>query len=202
MKLTSKNIAIKVLKAKGCLSDTVKRMREYIEEGDIEKANCARMNALKLASWIDALGRWNPTIESGNMITITATRTSGAFTYPNIIEEASVNGIIVSPQFSILSGTTNDVLNEYAHHLNCFYSGNDDTLISSASVNEETLTLTFKSPSASAFVFDDGAIFSSGVTFSFEIGDVTAFTDNPVCLTNEETVSIVGKIDELCECNC
>lgn len=192
MKLTSKNIAIKVLKAKGCLSDTVKRMREYIEEGDIEKANCARMNALKLASWIDALGRWRPTISAGYRTV--AVYTGLSYDPPKwVMSTPSINGISFTNPIKAYVSIAEDV-NDV---VNCAIVSEDDIITAHLEIiDHDSATLTILSTAEVAQL--------PGLSSNIDVIELNVPFEGmePYCLTNEETVSIVGKIDELCECNC
>jgi hypothetical protein len=209
MKLTSKNIAIKVLKAKGCLSDTVKRMRGYIEEGDIEKANCARMNALKLASWIDALSRWKPTVKNAYTSTYTQEITSGSWTLPFIFNAVSVNNVIVNQgNRLVLSGGNNAIIDTAVDMYNCPTSGVDDILQTKAkrlSDTESQFIVVFdKSKLDWDSISLESISYGIGVSPSLSVSVTTPVPIDiePNCLTDEEVLSIIGKIDELCECNC
>lgn len=202
MRLTTKNIAIKILKAKGCLSDLGTRLRSYTESGDTENEQCVREKMLMLSSWIDALSRWKPTIESAYYKKITITYASGSFTFPFIIGSSSINGLDFSNQINVYSGSVNDVLSQYKNAIDCYYSSNDDMLEVKTELSETTLILHVRNVESENINYTDNGLYSQGVTFTETDTTVETTTDTVRCLADEQVLSIVGKIDELCECNC
>lgn len=205
MRLNSYNMAVKALRANGCYADMVDRMWTYMEEGDSEKADCARQKALMLLGLIKTIRRWQPSIGAGaKKLVGTSTVASGSFVFPYIFESAAVNGVVVNTNRTILfSGTNGTVLKDaYSKKPNLVYV-NDDMIRFSASYNSGILsTELIYIPSLSPITGRQYSE-SSSVTMSYTSDGEETINDQPLCLTNEQILSVIRKIDELCDnCNC
>lgn len=201
MKLNSYNMAVKTLNASGCFADMVDRMWTYMEEGDTEKADCARHKALMLLGLIKTARRWKPSLGSGaKTVTITSEIDSGSYTIPYMYTKMYVNGIVIRERRKIVfTGGNSDVLGAIVQGVKCGLPLNDD-LIRVKSFNT-TGVFTYKpsvSPITSAKTEE-----TSSVTFSVTQTDEETINDQPLCLTDTQILSVVKKIDELCDnCNC
>lgn len=204
MRLTSYNMAVKVLHAKGCLADMVDRMWAYMEEGDTENAQCVREKALGLYSLIETAGRWSPTITDG-YISVADVNFS-AITYPSVFAALNFrsNGIKVSNGFTTYGGDADDVASDTAHSFNDFISSDDDLIqIGYRKTGDSMLNGTVRS----SFLFTSFTSENIGTPIG---SPMYAFTQQnepfedakPHCLTDAQILSVVGKIDELCECKC
>jgi len=207
MRLTSYNIALVRLKAGCCLSDMVGRMWQYMEEGDTENAQCVREKALILSGLIKTLCRWRPTIAEGYRRSATFTIDSGNYPIPFIAGQITINGIPVSKtSFMVLSGGNDDVFNGFAESVNCNTSSSDDIIQASASLLSGDITINAVyegSLSPLDSITATGIIDAPGVTVSATTTEEVPFLGAvPKCLTDSQVLSIIGKIDELCGCNC
>jgi hypothetical protein len=202
MRLTSYNIAVVAIKAECCLARYVGRMWDYIEEGDDEKIECAYEKAMQLSFLIDTLKRWKPTITSGKRLSVTATIESGTFPIPFFSNGTFIDGIRASSTFSVLSGGNSDVLLELVHATNCYISPDDDL------VSVENFSFSPDTIQASFFLSDTidpsklEVDWLGGATWIVETETTEGITNTPYCLTDEEVLSIVEKIQKLCTCGC
>jgi hypothetical protein len=109
MRLTSYNMAVKILSARCCLASMVERMWAYMEDGDVENADCVREKALMLSGLIKAAKRWKPTVVEGYENVIDFNLSSTTHPSPFIVDSISINGLKVVPRF-IAYGGTQDVV--------------------------------------------------------------------------------------------
>lgn len=200
MRLNSYNMAVKVLNAKGCFADMVDRMWGYMEEGDTENAQCVREKAIGLYALLETAGRWKPTITDGERYSVVFE--TGAITSPVIAHRFTYNGVSIMSS-GILFGDDQSVINQFTKLFNCHIG--DDDLIDFKMVRPSTesvygvLTvsdslLPLVSSELSFFGFAGGQA---------DLSSPDVFEDaQPHCLTDAQMLSIIGKIDELCECNC
>ena len=202
MRLTSYNMAVKILHAKGCLADMVDRMWAYMEEGDTENAQCVREKALGLCSLIETASRWKPTIKDGYRTTIYAdTQAVSWASSPAISTPIVVNGISITYQ-RMFNATPSEYAAALVSSASCVLSGNDDLISMSCvrpgeTTTKTTITSSFEPTSIVSPTEPDylGSIIT--ITESEEFSDAV-----PHCLTDAQILSVVGKIDELCECKC
>ena len=205
MRLTTYNIAVKALGAKRCLSDTVDRMWGYMDEGDVDQAQCAREQAITLDSLINALEGWTPVIADGKTITYTVTYVSGAFTFPFNISSITVNTMESMNPVTIYSGDNTTVFRAVAEAINTYLNGNSDKFTVKMSVNSIgglVATFVFKyTDDMSPLVFTSTSL-TSGITTTLAVTTEADIEESPYCLTDDQLLSIIGKIDEVCECGC
>lgn len=202
MRLTSYNIAAKRLKAGCCLAIHVENMWRYMEEGDMVNAQCAREKALMLDALICTLKRWHPTILEGKTQSVTFTIDSGTYPIPFISGPVMVNGLLVGGNFVTYEGGNDDVFHSFQDSINNTVSPNDDSIhVSSLSVgNQNTLTVNYIDSLSPLTIFAE--TLSSGVTVSATFTDEEDYVGVPTCLTDTQVLSIIKKIDELCEAEC
>jgi hypothetical protein len=206
MRLTSYNIAVVALKAECCASAYVERMWGYIEEGDTEKEQCAYEKALQLSFLVDTLKRWMPIITSGYTRSATFTIDSGTYPIPFIGGQVIVEGVAVSkPSFAVLSGGSEEVFNGFKESVNCFLPTSDDIIHVKASMSDGDVVLDFTYDSTLQplnSILAEG-LDAPGVSVSADVTDEVAFAGAvPNCLTDEEILSVVEKIQKLCTCGC
>ena len=203
MRLTSYNMAVKILHAKDCLADMVDRMWAYMEEGDTDKAQCVREKALGLYALMETAGRWRPTITDGKSYKLVFG--TGTITAPAIVGTLAYNGVRVSNS-GILFGDDNEVTHGLARLFNCHLQDDDLIDFRNAVITSEP----YNAVSGTLFVSDALLPLTTSeiTTFGFvggasEMTDETVFEDaEPYCLTDSQIHSVIGKIDELCECKC
>jgi hypothetical protein len=202
MRLTSYNIAAKRLKAGCCLAIHVENMWGYMEEGDMVNAQCAREKALMLDSLICTLARWKPTILSGKTQSATFTINSGNYTIPFLSGSVTINGLLVGGNFVTYEGGNNDVFTSFQDSVNSLISPNDDTVqVSSLAVgNQNTLEMIYVDSLSPLSI--SAETLSSGVTVSATVTSEVNYIGVPSCLTDLQVLSIIKKIDELCEAEC
>jgi hypothetical protein len=202
MRLTSYNIAAKRLKAGCCLAIHVENMWGYMEEGDIVNAQCAREKALMLDSLICTLARWKPTILSGKTQSATFTINSGNYTIPFLSGSVTINGLLVGGNFITYEGGNNDVFTSFQDSVNSLISPNDDTVqVSSLAVgNQNTLEIIYVDSLSPLSISAD--TLSNNVTVSATVTNEVDYIGVPSCLTDLQVLSIIKKIDELCEAEC
>jgi hypothetical protein len=202
MRLTSYNIAAKRLKAGCCLAIHVENMWGYMEEGDMVNAQCAREKALMLDSLICTLARWKPTILSGKTQSATFTINSGNYTIPFLSGSVTINGLLVGGNFVTYEGGNNDVFTSFQDSVNSLISPNDDTVqVSSLAVgNQNTLEIIYVDSLSPLSI--SAETLSSGVTVSATVTNEVNYIGVPSCLTDLQVLSIIKKIDELCEAEC
>jgi hypothetical protein len=200
MRLTSYNIAVVALKAECCASAYVERMWGYIEEGDTEKEQCAYEKALQLSFLIDTLKRWRPTITEGYYGEILAD--FSAVTYPDPFIHAStiVNGVNILQPF-IAYGGNSAIIDKY---ISCGTVVDDDYLQYSAEKKSaSTFLAKFISKEQITSIQVTSSDFLSGNEITTIATPVTQFTGAvPNCLTDEEVLSVVEKIQQICTCGC
>jgi len=199
MRLTSYNIAAKRLKAGCCLAIHVENMWGYMEEGDMVNAQCAREKALMLDALICTLGRWKPTIATGYKYTSIGVVNSGSYTFPFFVYYRTFNGIALINPYWITGEDNQDVLNLDMYEINSFVSPNDDTVQLTSNVYEGTVIWTI----ISAEEYPD--ILSGTTTNNVSLTYVATSEEHvgvPPCLTDLQVLSIIKKIDELCEAEC
>jgi len=204
MRLTSYNMAVKILHAKGCLADMVDRMWAYMEEGDTENAQCVREKALGLYSLIETAGRWRPTIKDGYRTASNSSLYPVTYPSPFIVGETRLNAMQVASPFIAYGGLSSAVAEGSVHSFNRFISENDDLVqVSAIRTGAASLTITAltKAPFTSFSSTNSGG--STGSAIVTVIADDEEFSDAvPYCLTDAQVLSVIGKIDELCECKC
>tara|TARA_R110001632_G_scaffold70752_3_gene164645 strand:- start:1872 stop:2489 length:618 start_codon:yes stop_codon:yes gene_type:complete len=203
MRLTSYNVAVKALNAKGCLSDTVNRMWDYMEEGDIDKAQCARDKAIVLDSLICALERWVPVISKGKSITRTITYVSGGFTFPYHLYYLKANTFPMANQITQYSGSNAIVYRAAAASVNNYLNSNSDKVITRINVNSNSgivIKITFEYTSdMSPIIFTTLSSTNASLVDTQTMGLETNITNEPYCLTNTQLLSVIGKIDKICQ---
>jgi len=196
-------MAVKILQAKGCFADLVDRMWTYMEEGDIDRAQCAREKALGMYALIETAKRWSPTITDGYYSELFIDLQSATVPEPYINGNVRLNGIIITPQFTSYDGIDGFV-DKAIISTNCNISQNDDLIqVSSVEIGRlgilQSIKTTFESLSQSRDGSSGGGTGTEIVT-EIESGD---FSDSqPRCLTNAQILSVIEKINELCECDC
>ena len=202
MRLTSYNIAAKRLKAGCCLAIHVENMWGYMEEGDMVNAQCAREKALMLDSLICTLARWKPTILSGKTQSATFTIDSGNFTIPFLSGSVTINGLLVGGNFVTYEGGNNDVFTSFQDSVNSLISPNDDTVQASSLAigNQITFEVIYVDSLSPLSISSD--ILSNNVTVSATVTNEVDYIGVPSCLTDLQVLSIIKKIDELCEAEC
>lgn len=203
MRLTSYNMAVKILHAKGCLADMVDRMWVYMEEGDAEKAQCVREKALMMYALLETASRWHPTITEGLMLDSYVVLSS--VNQPQLTGALSINGIDVSYEGVFITNPDDSIaVSQWAHTVNGFLSNNDDivqveivsnTLSGFNAVVRTSMSSITPSGNDSNDLFTVNGSASTFTTTEFD-GVV------PDCLTNAQILSVIEKIDDLCECNC
>lgn len=203
MRLTSYNMAVKILQAKGCFADLVDRMWTYMEEGDIDRAQCTREKALGMYALIETAKKWSPTITDGIMLESHVVISS--VNQPQLTGALTVNGIKVSYEGIYISDPDDYIaVSQWANTVNGFLSANDDivqvdVLSTTATGIHATIRTSMSAISASGndsnnlFTINNSA--SSFTTTEFE-------DEQPRCLTNAQILSVIEKINELCECDC
>lgn len=204
MRLNSYNMAVKVLKAKGCFADMVDRMWGYMEEGDTENAQCVREKAIGLYALLETAGRWSPTIVDGYTTGAVVDYSPVTFPSPYLLGPVRYNGIAVSRTFTAYGGTVGFV-SGLSRAANCFPSPDDDIMqVSMERVGDRITVVRVLSASPITDLGSDGSSGGSVGSQSFiMLSDNVPFEDaQPHCLTDAQILSIIGKIDELCECNC
>lgn len=203
MRLTSYNVAIKILHAKGCFADMVDRMWGYMEEGDVDKAQCAREKALGMYALIETAKKWSPTITDGIMLESHVVISS--VNQPQLTGPLTVNGIKVSYEGIYISDPDDSVaVSQWANTVNGFLSANDDIVqgdVISTTATGFHVTIRTSMSAISASGNDSNNLFTGNVSASTFV--ITEFEDEqPLCLTNAQILSVIEKLDELCECNC
>jgi hypothetical protein len=203
MRLTSYNMAVKILSARCCLASMVERMWAYMEDGDVENADCVREKALMLSGLIKAAKRWKPTIVEGYENVIDFNLSSTTHPSPFIVDSISINGLKVVPRF-IAYGGTQDVVTKQIRSGNCYISMNDDLIsVRHSKVNNDrfVMSIVSKDPLDTLDAVNSGG--ASGVpVVNFIKNNVSFSGGTPKCLTDAQILSVVGKIDELCGCKC
>jgi hypothetical protein len=203
MRLTSYNMAVKILSARCCLASMVERMWAYMEDGDVENADCVREKALMLSGLIKAAKRWKPTVVEGYENVIDFNLSSTTHPSPFIVDSISINGLKIVPRF-IAYGGTQDVVAKQIRSGNCYISPNDDLIsVRYSKVNNErfVMSIVSKDPLETLDAVNSGG--ASGVpVVNFIKNNVSFSGGTPKCLTDAQILSIVGKIDELCGCKC
>jgi hypothetical protein len=203
MRYTSYNMAVTALKARKCLSDFVERMWEYIEDGNIEKTECARNKALMLDALIATVEGYHPTIQDAKVTTITVTTTSGSYPIPFVVDPIFVNGIQITNKFTAYDGTNVDVFKDGSEAINCYLSTTDDVLKATAKMSGESIVITIiHNESLSPIDTLNAESLSGGVTTTTAYSEEEDYEYPRTCLTEDQMRNIVEKIDELCECNC
>lgn len=204
MRLTSYNMAVKILHAKGCFADMVERMWAYMEEGDTENAQCVREKALGLYALLETVGRWKPTIVDGYIteaiIDLLPVTHPPAF----MVGEITVGGLAVSNGFVAYDGTAGAVVDGTVCSFNRFISLNDDLIsVTYRKVGPTSLSgMVISAALFTAFTSTNSGG-TSGSPSSISISNNQPFSGaQPHCLTDAQILSIIGKIDELCGCNC
>jgi len=202
MRLTSYNIAAKRLKAGCCLAIHVENMWGYMEEGDMVNAQCAREKAIMLDSLICTLARWKPTILSGKTRSATFTINSGNYSIPFISGPVTINGLLVGGNFVTYEGGNNDVFTSFQDSANSLISPNDDTVQASSLAigNQITLEMIYVDSLSPLSISAD--TLSNNVTVSATVTSEVDYIGVPSCLTDLQVLSIIKKIDELCEAEC
>lgn len=203
MRLTSYNMAVKILHAKGCLADMVDRMWGYMEEGDAIKAQCAREKALGMYALIETASRWSPTITDGKEMYSHIVIAS--VNQPQLTEELIINGIKISyGNVYINDIDDSDAVLHWSDTINGFISENDDIIQLSifnttptgvSSITRTSMPEIYASSNDIQYLFTTNDIEPTSVTTDFE-------GNEPLCLTDAQILSVIEKIDELCKCNC
>lgn len=204
MRLTSYNMALKILHAGGCLADMVDRMWAYMEEGDTENAQCVREKALGLYALLETAGRWKPTITDGYRTASNNNLHPVTYPSPFIVGETRLNAIQVASQFTAYGGLSSAVAEGSVRSFNRFISENDDLIqVSAIRTSAASLTITALTKDLYASFSASNSGGSTGSAIVTVIANNEPFEDaQPHCLTDAQILSIIGKIDELCECNC
>lgn len=202
MRLTSYNIASKILLAKCCMSDLAVKMIEAKAAGNEELISCIREKLIALDAMIFALSKWYPVISPAKLITSDITIESGVFTFPFIAGNTYIGGIIVGNPFTVFSGTNEDVFTAFADSFNDYVSPDDDTVQITASSSGETISLRLVyNPSVTNL-----ALNNPSVAAAVNLVDVTEgpidYEESPSCLSSERVENILRKIDEICSCGC
>jgi len=203
MRLTSYNMAVKILQAKGCFADLVDRMWTYMEEGDIDRAQCAREKALGMLALIETTSRWHPTITEGVMLEAHAV--ISAVNQPKLTGSVTINGIKVSYEGVYIDDVDDsDAVAHWAETANNFLSSNDDivqlNVLSTTSTGYHATIKTSMTAIATAGADDNGLLTFNAGASTFVITEFEG--EQPLCLTNAQILSVIEKLDELCECNC
>lgn len=203
MRLTSYNMAVKILSARCCLASMVERMWAYMEDGDVENADCVREKALMLSGLIKAAKRWKPTIVEGYENVLDVDSSPVTHPSPFIVDNISADGISISNRFIAYGGTTG-LVSKLITSGNCYISPNDDLIsVRYSKINNEryVIKILSKEPLTDLdYVTSGGA---SGVpVVNFIKNNVPFSGGTPKCLTDAQILSVVGKIDELCKCKC
>jgi hypothetical protein len=202
MRLTSYNIAVTALKAECCLASYVSRMWGYIEEGDDEKTECAYEKAMQLSFLIDTLKRWKPTILSGKRLRVSATIASGTFLIPFFSSGTFIDGIRTTNPFQSESGDNSGVLSKLINSAICYISTDSDIVLSedaSSSSDSIEFTLMLSNEVDETKLEAD---WLGGVTWNVDFDLTENVTNTYYCLTDEEILSVVEKIEKLCTCGC
>jgi hypothetical protein len=196
-------MAVKTLNARGCFADMIDRMWVYLEDGDTENADCVRQKALMLMGLIKTADRWKPSLGKDSlMVTIVSEITSGSFVIPYMYTRLLVNGLPVREARGIVfSGGNSDVFSKINDISDGFPLNDDLFQVSSSAVGSE-FTFVAKYTSANSPLSHVKVDETSSVTSTVTTSDPITFDDNPICLTDEQILSVVGKIDELCDCSC
>lgn len=203
MRLTSYNMAVKILNAGDSLADMVDRMWSYMEEGDVENADCVREKALGLYSLIKTADRWRPTIKNGFAGVSISDRSALTVSTPYYLSFQRVNGRIVNQPFLSFGGTQGFVTGLVCAS-NHFISDNDDEIQFSA---EKVSSLSIR---ISAVSTQQITSFSSDGSIGTQTGSIVEtqvsseeISDAPYkCLTDTQILSVIRKIDELCGYEC
>lgn len=202
MRLTSYNIAAKRLKAGCCLAIHVENMWGYMEEGDMVNAQCAREKALMLDSLICTLARWKPTILSGKTQSATFTIDSGTLPIPFILGEITVNGLLIGGNSTAYEGGNVGVFQLTQDSINNLISPNDDSVHASSVAIDNQITLDINYIESMSPISISAEKISSNATVSVTQTDEEDYIGVPSCLTDLQVLSIIKKIDELCEAEC
>jgi hypothetical protein len=203
MRLTSYNMAVKVLHAKNCLADMVDRMWAYMEEGDTENAQCVREKALALSALIKTASRWRPTIKDGFAAVSIFDYSNTTTSTPYYLSFQRMNGMAVNQPFLSFGGTQSFVTG-----LVCasghFISDSDDKIqFSAEKLSSLSLRASVTSAQQITSLGSDGAIGTqTGSPVITQVSSEEISDVQPRCLTNAQALSVVGKIDELCKCEC
>lgn len=203
MRLTSYNMAVKVLHAKGCLADMVDRMWAYMEEGDTENAQCVREKALGLYSLIETAGRWRPTIKDGFVGVSVFDYSVVTTSTPYYLSFQRMNGRVINQPFLSFGGTQRFVTGLVCAS-NHFISDNDDEIqFSTEKVSSLSVRVSAVSTQQITSLGSDGSIGTQAGSIVITQVSSEEISDVPYkCLTDAQILSVVGKIDELCECKC
>lgn len=204
MRLTSYNIAVLALKAECCASVFVERMWGYIEEGDTEKEQCAYEKALQLSFLIDTLKRWKPNM-SGSLVS--AKYTLGTITAPVIAGKLALNGIDIM-QYGVLTGTDNEIYRQWPDlFLTCNNPNSDLINVVSAryivddDLGEAVEVMLQVSDDTAPLVSSESTFIGSvGGDAEYDVGDSVVRT--PYSLSDEQLLSVVEKIQQICTCGC
>ena len=203
MRLTSYNMAVKILSARCCLASMVERMWAYMEDGDVENADCVREKALMLSGLIKAAKRWKPTVVEGYRVVTVFDYSDVTTSTPYYQSFQRINGMVVNPPFTAFGGTEKFV-DGLIQANNCFISSNDDVVQFSVKKNNNT------SFTASVAISEPYDTLGNDGTIGTQTGSVAVTPvsndefsgGTPKCLTDAQILSVVGKIDELCGCKC
>lgn len=203
MRLTSYNMAVKILHAKGCLADMVDRMWSYMEEGDAEKAQCVREKALMMYALLETASKWHPTITEGLQSDIYVGISS--VNQPQLTGALAINSISVSYEGVFIVNPDDSIaVSQWAHTVNGFLSENDD-IVQVEIVSNTMSGLNALVKTSMSSIVPSGN--DSNDLFTINTSAITATTTEfdgvvPDCLTNAQILSVIEKIDDLCECNC
>lgn len=203
MRLTTYNIRSKYLLAGCCLSEYMERYWTYLEEGELKKADCARKKALKLDALRNTLLRFSPSIANAKRKVVTATVTAGTISFPHSVEGITVNGINIMDPIYFHTGTNLSVFEGVANNINNRISNEDDRVQATIDVSQSPLKATF------TFTYEEDmsppvfgvSSFGVGLTATYAFGSEEDYVFGS-CLTDAQILKVVGKIDELCECEC
>lgn len=205
MRLTTLNIRKRYLLAGCCMADYMTDHWNYLEEGNIEKAECVLTKSLKLDALRKTLLRWYPVIDGAKYVTKTVEIDSGNYVFPFNVEYFKVNGMDISDWTYLYNGDNEAVFDEAACSINGFVSSNDDLIQVYAEKTESSpvtifLRIVYDSDQ-SPVSFQSGSSFTS-VTTSTTTTTEADYTYPRECLTDAQVLSVIKKIDELCECEC
>lgn len=202
MRLTSYNIASKILLAKCCMSDLAIKMIEAKALGNQELIHCTREKITALDAMIFALGKWYPVIPNAKLITAVFTIDSGVYVTPFNVGPTYIGGIQINNGFSVFSGGNVKVNAGFAHSINEYVSPNDDRIQVSAEYTATTTTLSIVyGPEITNFSIAALAP-SSSPSISAVVSSPVDYTEKASCLSDKRVENILRKIDEICSCGC